>query len=261
MQASGRNDVIARLNWTDHEIEGLARDSADRAKALIGDWLLANPDEHEIEWIPSRWVGRVDIGILPEPLRCEGRIKRRDLFDLADQVTEGSRDRTVAALLIGVLAWGSGNGVRRGGFSDGDPRGPWRAQQALSLPNSAEAITRIRRAVAITRRDGGQAAYDVLSPGGCAKLAAMGESFFTKLIYVSGHRAATTPRPLPLILDTNVRKALVRKGGILEDDRWTLYRTPLAYRQYLLIAQTWATLWKVQPHQVEYGLFQLGKDL
>lgn len=111
----------------------------------------------------------------------------------------------------------------------------------------------------ITRRDGGQAAYEALSQGGSAKLTAMGESFFTKLIYVSGHRAATTPRPLPLILDTNIRKALVRKGGILKDGRWTLYRTPDAYRQYLLIAQTWAKLWNQQPHQVEYALFRFGR--
>jgi hypothetical protein len=248
-------------NWTDQEIEDLASNSADHAKALIEAWLLTNPDDHEVEWIPSRWVDRVDIGVLPQPLRHEGRIKRQDLFDLADQVTAGSDDRAVAALLIGVVAWGSGNGVRRGGLRDGDPRGPWRAQQALTIPNSAEAITRIRRAVEITRRDGGQAAYEALSRGGCAKLAAMGESFFTKIVYVSGHRAATTPRPLPLILDANVRKALVRPGGILNDGRWTLYRTPDAYRQYLLIAQTWAKLWDLQSHQVEYALFQFGKGL
>lgn len=116
--------MIARPNWTDQEIEALARNSADRAKALIEDWVFTNPDEHEVEWIPSRWVGRLDISTLPQPLLREGRIKRRDLFDLADQVTEGSGDRAVAALLIAVLAWGSGNGARRSGISDGDPRGP-----------------------------------------------------------------------------------------------------------------------------------------
>ena len=46
----------------------------------------------------------------------------------------------------------------------------------------------------------------------------MGESFFTKLIYASGHHRTATPRPLPLILDTNVRKALVRGRGILKDE-------------------------------------------
>jgi hypothetical protein len=176
-------------------------------------------------------------------------------------VTAGSGDHAAVALLIGVVAWGSGNGVRRAGFSDGDPRGPWRAQQALSLPDPAQAIARVRHAVEVTRTDGGQAAYAALSWGGPAKLAAMGESFFTKLIYVSGHRAPATPRPLPLILDNNVRKALVRSGGILESGRWTLYRTPQAYRQYLLIAQTWAGLWNMRSDQVEYALFRFGKTL
>ena len=253
--------MIARPNWTDQEIEDFARDHADRAKALIGDWVLADVDEHAVEWIPSRWERRVVVGVLPEPLCRKGRISRRDLFDLADQVTERSGDSTAAALLIGVVAWGSGKGVRRAGLSDGDPRGPWRAQQALTIPSPAEAIRRIRQAVEITKREGGQAAYEALSQGGCAKLTAMGESFFTKLIYVSGHRAATTPDPRPLILDANVRKALVRKGGILKDGEWTLYRAPRAYGEYLLIAQTWAKLWNMQPHQVEYALFTFGKRL
>jgi hypothetical protein len=89
----------------------------------------------------------------------------------------------------------------------------------------------------------------------------MGESFFTKLIYALGHRAPTIPYLPPLILDTNVRKALVRKGGILEHDEWTLYRTPAAYRQYLLIAQTWASLWNASSDEVEYALFQFGRRI
>lgn len=187
--------VMSWPTWTDAEIEDLSHGSADRARAMIGDWLRADPDEHEVEWVPSRWSSRVDISTLPEQLRREGRIRRRDLFDLAGQVTAGSGDRTVVALLIGVVAWGSGKGIRRAGGSDGDPRGPWRAQQALSLPTSDEAIMRIRRAVEASRRYGGQTAYAALSLGGAAKLSAMGESFFTKLIYVSAHRALTTPRP------------------------------------------------------------------
>lgn len=253
--------MIARTDWTDLEIEDLAHSSADCARAMIGDRLCGDPDDHEVEWMPSRWCDRVDISTLPERLRREGRIRRSDLFDLAGQVTAGSDDRAVAALLIGVVVWGSGNGVRRAGFSDGDPRGPWRAQQALCLPTSAEAIGRIRRAVQVARKDGGSAAYAALSYGGPAKLAAMSESFFTKLIYASSHRAPTTPRPLPLILDANIRKALVRDGGILAHSEWTLYRTPEAYRQYLLIAQTWANLWDVRSDGVEYALFQFGKRI
>ena len=89
----------------------------------------------------------------------------------------------------------------------------------------------------MTRRDGGWAGYAALSRRDVAKLAAMGESFFTKLIYASGHHRTATPRPLPLILDTNVRKALVRDRGILKDEEWSLHFTSLppvpAYRAHV----------------------------
>ena len=252
---------MSRRAWTDQEIENLARRNADHAATRLREWLGADPDDHAVEWIPSRWSSRVDISVLPDPLQREGRIRRRDLFDLADQVITDAGDRAVEALLIGVVAWGSGNGRRHGGIPDGDPRGPWRARQALSVPTRADAIARIRRAVNMTRRDGGWASYAALSRHDVAKLAAMGESFFTKLIYASGHHRTATPRPLPLILDTNVRKALVRDKGILKDEEWSLHFTSQAYRQYLLIAHTWADLWGTRSDSIEYALFQLGKRL
>jgi hypothetical protein len=70
---------MARLDWTDQEIEDLARSSAGRARAMIGNWLRGDCDDQEVEWMPSRWTGRVDISTLPEHLRREGRIQRRDL--------------------------------------------------------------------------------------------------------------------------------------------------------------------------------------
>jgi hypothetical protein len=246
-------------SWTDQEIEDLACRSADKANAVLGEWLNVDPDDHTVDWIPARWRDWVDITVLPDRLRRDGTIRRRDLFDLADDVATGGGNRAAAALLIGVVAWGSGSGLRQLGIPDGDPRGPWRAQRALSIPNRSAAAARIRQAVDTTRRDGGWGGYAALSYGGPAHLAAMGESFFTKLIYASGHRATATPRPLPLILDTNVRKALVRSGGILEGEEWWLNYTPQAYRQYLLIAQTWAGLWGIRSDAVEYALFQFGR--
>lgn len=247
--------------WTDEEIEDLARRNAGDAEAMLRKWLIADPGEHPVEWIPGRWCNRVDVSVLPEPLRRDGTIRRRDLFDLADRVTDDADDQAAEALLIGIVAWGSGNGTRRAGIPDGDSRGPWRAQRALSIPTQADAVARIRRAVNMTRHDGGWASYAALSHKGPAELAAMGESFFTKLIYASGYRATATPRPLPLILDTNVRKAPVRDGGILKHEKWSLYFTPQSYRQYLLIAQTWADLWATRSDSVEYALFQFGKRL
>lgn len=247
--------------WTDQEIEDLARGNADNAKAVLGEWLGVDPDDHAVRWIPARWKKWVDITVLPDRLRRDGTIRRRDLFDLADDVAAGAGDRAAEALLIGVVAWGSGSGLRRRGIPDGDPRGPWRAQRALSVPTRSAAAGRIRHAVNATRRDGARVGYAALSQQGPAHLAAMGESFFTKLIYASGHRNTATPRPRPLILDANVRKALVRDGGILYREEWWLHFTPQAYRQYLLIAQTWARLWGTRPDTVEYALFQFGKSL
>jgi hypothetical protein len=182
-------------SWTDQEIEDLARRNADSAKAVLGEWLGVDPDDHTVEWIPARWRNWVDITVLPDGLCRDGRIRRRDLFDLADDVATGAGDRAAEALIIGVVAWGSGNGLRRLGITDGDPRGPWRAQRALSVPTRSAAAARIRHAVNTTRRDGGRAGYAALSRQGPAHLAAMGESFFTKLIYASGHRDPATPRP------------------------------------------------------------------
>lgn len=247
--------------WTDREIEDLARRNAGDAEARLRKWLIADPGEHTAEWIPGRWRDRVDVGLLPEPLRRDGMIRRGDLFDLAERVTDEADDQAAEAMLIGIVAWGSGNGTRRAGIQDGDPRGPWRAERALSVPTRADAVARIRCVVSMTRRDGGWASYAALSRKGPAQLAAMGESFFTKLIYASGYQAAATPRPLPLILDTNVRKALVRDGGILKHEKWSLHFTPQSYRQYLLIAQTWADLWATRSDSVEHALFQLGKRL
>jgi hypothetical protein len=252
---------MSRRAWTDQEIKDLACRNADHAETVLGEWLSGDPDHHEVEWIPSRWSSRVDISVLPERPQREGSIRRRDLFDLADRVMADADDRAAEALLIGVVAWGSGKGLRRAGVADGDPRGPWRAQQALSVPTRAGAIARIRRAVEVTRRDGGWASYAALSHREVGKLAAMGESFFTKLIYASGHHRTAAPRPLPLILDTNVRKALVRNRGILKCEEWRLNFTPQAYRQYLLIAHTWAELWGTRSDSVEYALFQRGKRL
>ena len=58
-----------------------------------------------------------------------------------------------------------------------------------------------------------------------------------------------------------MRKALVRDKGILKDEEWSLHFTPQAYRQYLLIAHTWADLWGTRSDSIEYALFQLGKRL
>jgi hypothetical protein len=160
--------------WTDREIEDLARRNAGDAEARLRKWLIADPSEHTAEWIPGRWCDRVDVGLLPEPLRRDGTIRRGDLFDLADRVTDEADDQAAEALLIGIVAWGSGNGTRPAGVPDGDPRGPWRAQRALSVPTRADAVARIRCAVNMTRRDADEPAtqrYPARGPRGSPRWA------------------------------------------------------------------------------------------
>lgn len=258
---SGARMMSMRREWPCDEIVALAQGKADAAYSRLSRWLKLDPDADGIEWLPGQWGSRVPIEWLTSRLSepCSGgrwRIYRRDLFRLAADAVAGEHDESATvALLLGVVVWGAGR-------SDG--RGPWKAAQALGMAESGEpgeqAIARIRHAVAVTREEGGWAGYAALSARGCAKLQQMGESYFTKLIYAAGYGCDAAPLPWPLILDDNVRKALVRRGGILGDGHWTLHYSPIAYRQYLCIADTWAQLWDVPADHVEYALFRLGRD-
>ena len=247
--------------WQCDEIIPLARRKADAAYGRLSRWLNLDPDADGIEWLPEQWSSRVPIEWLTSrlsepPPGGRYRIYRRDLFRLAaDAVAGGQDDPAIVALLLGVVVWGAGCS---------DRRGPWKAAQALGMGESREpgrqAIARIRHAVDVTREEGGWAGYAALSAQGSAKLRQMGESYFTKLIYAAGYDCDATPLPWPLILDDNVRKALVRHGGIPDDEDWTLYYSPVAYRQYLCIVGIWAQMWDTPADHVEYALFRLGRD-
>ncbi len=244
--------------WPCDEIVALAWRKADAAYCRLSRWLNLDPDADGVEWLPEQWRSRVPIEWLTARLGgpCPGgrcRIYRRDLFKLAADALTGERD--AVALLLGVVVWGAGRT---------DRRGPWKAAQALGMGSQhepgKEAIARIRHAVGVTREEGGWAGYAALSARGPAKLRQMGESYFTKLTYAAGYGCDAVPLPWPLILDDNVRKALVRPGGILDDEDWTLYHSPVAYRQYLCIVGTWAQMWDTPADHVEYALFRLGRD-
>jgi len=247
--------------WPCDEMVSLARRKSDAAYGRLSRWLKLDPDADGIEWLPGQWGSRVPIERLTSRLggpvpsgQC--RIYRRDLFRLAADVVASGQDESAAvALLLGVVVWGAGHS---------DRRGPWKAAQALGMGESDEpgkqAIARIQHAVDVTRKEGGWAGYAALSARGPAKLRRMGESYFTKLIYAAGYGGDAVPQPWPLILDNNVRKALVRCGGILDDEHWTLHYSSAAYRQFLCIAGTWAQIWHTPADHVEYALFRLGRD-
>jgi hypothetical protein len=261
LRAVWNEDVSMPGEWSCDEIVALARRNADAAFGRLSRWLNLDPDADGIEWLPQQWSRWVPIEWLTSRLCQPGpdgrwRIYRRDLFRLAaDGVTSEPDEQATVALLLGVVVWGAGCS---------DTRGPWKAAQALAMGESLEpgrqAMARIRHAVQVTRNEGAWAGYAALSVRGPAHLRQMGESYFTKLSYAVGYGCHATPQPWPLILDNNVRKALVRSGGILHHEHWSLDRSPIAYRQYLCIAHTWAQMWNVPADHVEYALFRLGRD-
>ncbi len=247
--------------WSCDEIVALARRNAYAAYDRLSRWLNLDPDADGIEWLPERWSRWVPIEWLTSRLSQPGpdgrwRIYRRDLFRLAADAATSEQDKQAAvALLLAVVVWGAGCS---------DTRGPWKAAQALDIRESREpgeqAIARIQHAVQVTRNEGGRAGYAALSVRGPAHLRQIGESYLTKLTHAAGYGCDKTPLPWPLILDDNVRKALVRSGGILHHEDWSLDHTPVAYGQYLCIAHTWAQMWDVPADHVEYALFRLGRD-
>jgi hypothetical protein len=81
----------------------------------------------------------------------------------------------------------------------------------------------------------------------------MGPSFGTKLLCFAAYTSGGGPKPL--ILDRVVGRALDRFGVYLHYNGWDV----TDYEQYLTIAHQVAERVGVEPHDVEWWLFQIGR--
>jgi Putative 8-oxoguanine DNA glycosylase OGG-like protein len=188
----------------------------------------------------------VPVETVPADLMRSGRITKQRLYEIADDVADGSPDEVMAGFLIAVQAWGSG--IKGLG---GDGRGPWRAACGLGLPSRSpssplpeQRIQAIRRAVALSRSDVTKA-WSTLYYG-AGHIPKWGESFFTKLMHAAGYQRSA--RPWPLILDQRVRERL-------DDVKHPVGGGLSGYLAYLEKAHGWADDWGVTPARVEYALF------
>jgi hypothetical protein len=145
-------------------------------------------------------------------------------------------------LFLATMAWGFG---ARG------PRFP--AQQNMVLGAGA-ARGQLTAIISATQVQGAGAGWNALLNANRA--AGLDMSYGTKLLYFAGY-CSGTPRPWPLILDSRVRRSLVRLSpgvvpatGLVQQQH---------YVAYLEQAAAWAAdpRWNESPEVVEYALFSL----
>lgn len=163
-------------------------------------------------------------------------ITREDLKTHAAS-TDLSDSDGVRRLFVEVMMWGSG---KRNG------RGPRYTEMALASVGAVETLLEAR-----TRLEAGdiEGAYPLFGD-----LGGIGPSFFTKWLWLMGHNAGTSPRPL--ILDDRVGASLVALGW---DSRKAAgsRRRSARYVAYLRACEIWASEHPgFTPEDVEFSLFR-----
>lgn len=116
-----------------------------------------------------------------------------------------------------------------------------------------DAPTRIEVAIERVRHAGAVAGYRAIARGGDARLRWMGPSFGTKLLYFAAYTSSAGPKPL--ILDRVVGRALDRFGVYLHYNGWDT----ADYERYFTVVHQVAERVGVEPHDVEWWLFQTGR--
>lgn len=221
-----------------------------RDKSVLDQW--SNFD-------PGRWQALLDDAGLwpPELTECPhgstGRkwpyVTRRVVFEVAKRATE---PRGAAQTYVAAAVWGSGTSPLEV------------ARRGRALASSAAALTsgtvgeRLAKAVAVLLDPSGGpvAAYDALHGLGEFRVAGIGPSYGTKVLYFAGFDRVEGHLQ-PLILDKNVVAALNRLCAV----GWASTGWPtVQYRQYLDLAHRWADEWGT-PHSdvVERTLFAVGQ--
>lgn len=199
---------------------------------LLQRWdVRGRPDQPGIPWPRARWVEKFP-SHAPMLEALPSILDRAVLRSVCHSAT-ANPDAAITAF-IAVLAWGYG----RNGY------GPWRAEQALAVPQAAEYL---QEAVMASERAGALAGYASLAQR-AHRLSYFGPAFGTKfLAFCSDER----DRP-PLILDDLVSKWIARNAGIeLPPHRWSIP----TYRRYLTVVYRWAAALGYPAEAIELCIF------
>ena len=202
----------------------------------------ADLDAHSVKWnATDSWVERLQayprvLTALKDEKVSGGGIRRA--------FVHGYADSDEVELFLVAMAWGFGSRVRG------------KLQKAmLGSPPRAK----IRGIVDAVQLRGALAGWNTLFDEN-TRISGLGCAFGTKLLYFAAYNT-TTNGPRPLILDSNVRIALLDAGtGICADSRKVLWQD---YVEYLELAQRWGEhhTWQVTPEVAEYTLFERSKRL
>jgi hypothetical protein len=192
-----------------------------------------------VPWHADKWR---DVFAGYEPLHDELTAHVAAEGGIARQFVHERSDGDPVALFLLAMAWGFGPT----GY------GAHRTSEMLGQPDARANITTI---VETTRSDGALGGWMVLM--NTHKVPGLNMAFGTKLLYCAGYSLREAAPPL--VLDANVRKALLDAApGLLPEGRKLVRHDH--YLAYLQLAEEWAAdpTWAQEPDAVEYALFQRG---
>jgi hypothetical protein len=135
---------------------------------------------------PEWWLERGITIDLPSRPDGEPALTRRDLFEMADHVSD---DDSLLAFLWHVLAWGSGTSRRN---------------NDLRIDSCKQHVPSLRGAFDAARSSDPRTAYRTLIRRGGAQIPHFGPAFFSKFLYFASENSA----PRCLILDARVARSL-----------------------------------------------------
>lgn len=207
----------------------------DPVRRVVETWIAAGrPAQPAIGWPRDRWLED-----FPENAAALSQLPVR--LDRAAIASAGARaaDSPANAVdaYLAVMAWGFGDSVGYGRF-----------RTRRILDETPGAASRLHAAATALRDEGAIAAYRVL--GTTARLAFLGPSFGTKLIYFWQQPDA---RPRGLIFDAFVSAWLARECGLRIDAlQWSV----AAYTRYLDQIHEWAKALGITPDELELCIFR-----